>query len=55
MEQASLLQLVHTDNKILNKVATVVSSLCVEMDSLKFEATNKFYNALALYGEGGKF
>ena len=53
MEQTSLLQLVRTDNKILNKVATVICALCVEMDMLKHEASNKFFNALALYGEGG--
>ncbi|KAK2158033.1 hypothetical protein LSH36_178g02040 [Paralvinella palmiformis] len=52
-EQTSLLQLVQTDNKILNKVITVLAALCCEMKSLKHEANNKFYSALLFYGEGG--
>jgi len=51
-EQTSLLQLIHTDNKILNKVLTVLGALCSEMDALKHEAQTKFYSALLLYGEG---
>lgn len=53
-EQTSLLQLIRTDNKILNKVLTVLAALCSEMDALKYEASTKFYNALLLYGEGGQ-
>merc|ERR1719483_167487 len=49
-EQTSLLQLIHTDNKILNKVLTVLGALCSEMDALKHEAQTKFYSALLLYG-----
>ncbi|XP_064632766.1 WASH complex subunit 4-like isoform X2 [Lineus longissimus] len=51
-EQTSLLKLVNTNNKIFNKVITVISSLCCEMNTLKYEAENKFYNALLFYGEG---
>ena len=53
-EQTSLLQLIKTDNKVLNKVITVVSALCCEMNALKHEAETKFYPALLFYGEGGK-
>ncbi|ELU08313.1 hypothetical protein CAPTEDRAFT_221991 [Capitella teleta] len=51
-EQTSVLQLIKTDNKILNKVITVLAALCTELDSLKHEAENKFYPALLFYGEG---
>ncbi|XP_071139375.1 WASH complex subunit 4-like isoform X2 [Mytilus edulis] len=51
-EQTSLLQLIRTDNKIFNKIITVFAALCCEMQSLKHEAENKFYNALLFYGEG---
>lgn len=51
-EQTTLLQLIRTDNKILNKVVTVLAALCSEMDALIHEAKSKFYNALLLYGEG---
>ncbi len=53
-EQTSLLQLIKTDNKVLNKVITVLAALCSEMSALKTEAENKFYPALLYYGEGGK-
>ncbi|XP_059151833.1 WASH complex subunit 4-like isoform X4 [Physella acuta] len=51
-EQTTLLQLIRTDNKILNKVLTVLAALCAEIDALRHEARSKFYNALLLYGEG---
>ncbi|XP_019624304.1 PREDICTED: WASH complex subunit SWIP-like [Branchiostoma belcheri] len=51
-EQTSLLELIKTDNKVLNKVLTVFSSLCCEMSALKHEAETKFYHALLFYGEG---
>lgn len=54
-EQTSLLQLIKTDNKIFNKIITVLASLCSEMRSLKHEAESKFFNALIFYGEGGKW
>ncbi len=52
-EQTSLLQLIKTDNKVLNKVITVLAALCCEMHALKHEAETKFYPALLFYGEGG--
>ncbi|XP_061187838.1 WASH complex subunit 4-like isoform X2 [Saccostrea echinata] len=51
-EQTSLLQLIRTDNKIFNKIITVLASLCSEMSALIHEAENKFFNALIFYGEG---
>ncbi|XP_055882277.1 WASH complex subunit 4-like isoform X2 [Biomphalaria glabrata] len=51
-EQTTLLHLIRTDNKILNKVLTVLAALCSEIDALKHEANTKFYHALLLYGEG---
>ena len=53
-EQTTLLQLIHTDNKVLNKVMTVMAALCTEMSALVHEAQTKFYPALMLYGEGGR-
>ena len=55
VKQTTLLQLVKTDNKVLNKVLTVVAALCCEMRALKHEAETKFYNALLFYGEGGEY
>ncbi|XP_072038890.1 WASH complex subunit 4-like [Amphiura filiformis] len=51
-EQTTLLELIKTDNKIFNKVITVFASLCCEMDSLQYEAEQKFYPGLMYYGEG---
>ncbi|XP_069101114.1 WASH complex subunit 4-like isoform X2 [Argopecten irradians] len=51
-EQTNLLQLIKTDNKIFNKIITVLASLCCEMQALQHEARTKFYNALLYYGEG---
>ncbi|XP_052679123.1 WASH complex subunit 4-like isoform X3 [Crassostrea angulata] len=51
-EQTSLLQLIKTDNKIFNKIITVLASLCSEMKALRHEAESKFFNALIFYGEG---
>lgn len=53
-EQTSLLQLIKTDNKIFNKIITVLASLCSEMKALQHEAESKFFNALIFYGEGGE-
>ena len=49
-----MLQLINTDNKMFNKVMTVLASLCVEMELLKHEASTKLYHSLLLYGEGGE-
>ncbi|KAL1765525.1 WASH complex subunit 7 isoform X1 [Sigmodon hispidus] len=51
-EQSSLLELIKTENKVLNKVITVYAALCCEIKKLKHEAETKFYNGLLLYGEG---
>ncbi|KAM6961159.1 WASH complex subunit 4 [Aplochiton taeniatus] len=51
-EQSSVLELIKTDNKILNKVITVYAALCSEVKKLKYEAETKFYNGLLYYGEG---
>lgn len=51
-EQCSLLELIKTDNKVLNKVITVYAALCCEVKKLKYEAETKFYNGLLFYGEG---
>uniref|UniRef100_A0A3Q2CBB9 WASH complex subunit 4 n=1 Tax=Cyprinodon variegatus TaxID=28743 RepID=A0A3Q2CBB9_CYPVA len=51
-EQTSLLELIKTDNKVLNKVITVYAALCSEVKKLKYEAETKFYNGLLFYGEG---
>lgn len=47
-----MLQLIKTDNKVLNKIMTVLAALCCEMHALKHEAETKLYNALMFYGEG---
>ncbi|CAB1415949.1 unnamed protein product [Pleuronectes platessa] len=36
-EQSSLLELIKTDNKVLNKVITVYAALCSEVKKLKYE------------------
>uniref|UniRef100_A0AAQ5XAX0 WASH complex subunit 4 n=1 Tax=Amphiprion ocellaris TaxID=80972 RepID=A0AAQ5XAX0_AMPOC len=51
-EQSSLLELIKTDNKVLNKVITVYAALCSEVKKLKYEAETKFYSGLLYYGEG---
>jgi len=51
-ERTSLLELINTDNRILNKVITVLATLCGELGALKYEAENNFYPGLLLYGEG---
>ncbi|KAF7702037.1 WASH complex subunit 4 [Silurus meridionalis] len=51
-EQCSLLELIKTENKVLNKVITVYAALCGEVKKLKYEAETKFYNGLLYYGEG---
>lgn len=51
-ECTSLLNLVNTDNKILNKVVIALSSLCLEVDYLRHQAEDEFYDPLLFYGEG---
>ncbi|XP_048863417.1 WASH complex subunit 4 isoform X1 [Brienomyrus brachyistius] len=51
-EQSSLLELIKTENKVLNKVITVYAALCSEVKKLKYEAETKLYSGLLYYGEG---
>lgn len=51
-EKTNLLELISTDNKILNKIITALAAICCEMQELCYEAKTKFYNALLFYGEG---
>ncbi|KAG0442672.1 hypothetical protein HPB47_015636 [Ixodes persulcatus] len=51
-EKTTLLELISTDNKILNKVITVLAALCVEAEHLCHEAKTRFHSALLFYGEG---
>ena len=51
-EQGSLLQLIRTDNKVLNKIVTVFAALISEMDILMREGENKYCWGLSFYGEG---
>ena len=50
-EQASLIELIRTDNKILNKIVLVFSAICSEMDFLIKEGENKYFISLVYYGE----
>lgn len=52
VERTTILNLVSTDNKVLNKLITVLAALCCEIDELRCEARNKFFPALLFYGEG---
>lgn len=50
-EQVEILNLIDTDNKILNKIVIVLTSLCLEVRERKEEAYSKFYNALLQFIE----
>ena len=51
-EKASLLELIKTDNRVLNKIVIVFAALCCEMDSLVKEGESKYCWALLVYGHG---
>nr|XP_039256887.1 WASH complex subunit 4-like [Styela clava] len=51
-ERTSLLDLINTENKVLNKIIIALSSLCLEVQHLEKEAKEEFYDALLFYGEG---
>lgn len=53
-EHTTLLQLIDTDNKVLNKILVVFATLCAEVRYLKSEAKNKYYDTILFYGEGGE-
>ena len=50
-ESLGILQLVHTPNKVMNKVLLAFSSLCSEVDVLLREAQDIYYPTLVMYGE----
>jgi WASH complex subunit 7 len=52
-EQTTLLQLIDTDNKVLNKILVVFATLCAEVRCLQSEAKYKYYDTILFYGEGG--
>lgn len=51
-EQSTLFQLISTENKLLNKVLTVLAAIGAEMECLIHEAKTKYFDALLFYGEG---
>lgn len=52
-ERTTLLQLIDTDNKVLNKILVVFATLCAEVRYLQSEAKDKYYDIILFYGEGG--
>lgn len=52
-EHSTLVQLIDTDNKILNKVLIAFAACCAEIRLLENEAKSKYYNAILFYAEGG--
>ena len=50
-ESIDLMDLVKTDNKSLNKVILVLSSLCLEVSQLKQQLFENFIPCLLMYGE----
>ena len=53
-ENLSLVKLVQSGNKMVNKVVLTFSALCLEASQLVEEAQSKLYPPLMLYGNGGK-
>ncbi|XP_021927247.1 WASH complex subunit 4 isoform X2 [Zootermopsis nevadensis] len=53
-ERTTLLQLIDTDNKVLNKILVVFATLCAEVRYLQSEAKDKYYDIILFYGEGGE-
>jgi len=51
-ESALVSDLVDTDNKILNKVIIVFSTLCLEVRTLEEELNTQYLDTLLYYGEG---
>lgn len=52
-EQTSLVQLIPSDNKLVNKVVLALSAVCLEASQLVEEARQQLYPPLLLYGYGG--
>ena len=53
-EHLSLVRLVQSGNKVVNKVVLTFSALCLEASQLVKEARTNLYPPLMLYGNGGK-
>ncbi|XP_045597195.1 WASH complex subunit 4 [Procambarus clarkii] len=51
-EQPSLVQLIQSDNKLVNKVVLALSALSLEASELVDEARSQLYPPLVLYGSG---
>jgi len=52
-EQVQVFDLIRTENKICNKIITVIAALCCECKHLVHECENKFLPAILFFGEGG--
>ncbi|CAG2063154.1 unnamed protein product, partial [Timema podura] len=53
-EHTTILELINTDNKVLNKVLIVFSTLCAEVKFLVSEAKTKYFDMILFYGEGSE-
>lgn len=53
-EQVSLVGLVRSENKLVNKVVLALSAVCLEASQLTEEARTNLCPPLNLYGNGGK-
>lgn len=51
MEDISLLELIHSDNKLLSKLLVSIASLCEEVSLLVTEAKDNYYTPLIAYDE----
>lgn len=51
-EQVQVFDLIRTENKICNKIITVIAALCCECKHLVHECENKFLPAILFFGEG---
>lgn len=50
-----MLDLIDTDNKVLNKVLIVFSTLCLEVRSLDEELSTQYLERILYYGEGSEY
>nr|CAD7399771.1 unnamed protein product [Timema cristinae] len=53
-EHTTILELINTDNKVLNKVLIVFSTLCAEVKFLVSEVKTKYFDMILFYGEGSE-
>lgn len=54
-EEISVLDIIDTDNKVLNKVLIVFSTLCLEVRSLEQELATQYLEQILYYGEGSEY